>query len=260
MDLKVRFAGSRVKEDQDFFVSRLNGHPRHIFIHFISSIHIVIDNKSYDCVPGTCIIYTPKCHQYYDCASMRVNHDWIEFYCEDDELFNTLLLPINTPFLTSISTEISKQIGSIKTTLDGVDYAKDYELEEKMLTLFLSISKNLHHKYQNLNEINNENTKDIFEDIRLRIYQDPRQLTIKKVAKEAGFSQSYFCVVYKKLFKITPLTDLDQSRIIFVKDALAQGIKTIDIVDQLGFTTQEYFYNWFRKFFKMTVNEYLEKK
>lgn len=256
MDIDVRFIGSKVKEEKDFFVSRLTGFPRYIFIHFISEVEMVIDNKDYILTPGTCIIYTPPYPQYYKAKGEWLNHDWIEFKCNDESIFDLLMIPLNHPFSTTISKFISSQVASMAEINKGDLFYKNVELTAKIYELFIAISKNIHNKYQSMNKKNQQNISETFEQIRLSIYQNPLKTSISKIAKDAGYTQSHFCATYKKIFNVSPLEDLDKSRILYVKDAFSHKLKTAIIAEELGFSSLEYFYMWFKKHFGMTTLEF----
>ncbi len=256
MDIDVRFIGSKVREEKDFFVSRLNGHPRYVFIHFLSEVEMVIDNNNLILCPGTCIIYTPQCSQFYKSTGAWLNHDWIEFKCSNEDIFKDLMIPLNQPFTTTMAKSISTQIASMSELNKTSLFYKDIELTTKMYELLLSISKNIHNRYQSQKQNNIRNLEEIFEQIRLNIYQNPKKTSIKSLAKEAGYTQSYFCATYKKIFNTSPLEDLDKSRMLYVENAFNNKIKNTIIVDELGFSSLEYFYMWFKKHFHMTISEY----
>ena len=43
---------------------------------------------------------------------------------------------------------------------------------------------------------------------------------------------------------------------LYVENAFNNKIKNTIIVDELGFSSLEYFYMWFKKHFHMTISEY----
>lgn len=256
MDIDVKFLGSKVREEKEFFVSRLNGHSRFVFVHFLSEAEVILNNKCITLCPGSIIIYEPNFAEFYKSKGNWLLHDWIEFKCDNTDIFDELMIPLNQPFTTTIAKSISTQIASMKEFNQNKVFYKDIEMSIKMLELLLSISKNIHNRYQSQKQINNRSLEDTFEQIRLNIYQNPEKTSIKKFAKDSGYTQSYFCATYKKIFNVSPLDDLDKSRMLYVQNALQNNIKTSIISDNLGFSSLEYFYMWFKKHFHMTVSEY----
>lgn len=256
MDFKIINVGSKVKENKDFICERLSGFSRHVFIHFLTETLMRLNGKDEILPPGTVILYDLTFPQYYRPLGERLNHDWIEFQCNDAQVFNELKIPLNTPLKVTNSKLISQIVSEIYASFQSNSYFMNVEMVSRLYTLLLELSKNIHFTHISSKITNKKNILEIFEQIRLDIYQNPVNTSIAKIAHKAGYTQSYFCSIYKKLFGTTPLNDLDKSRIEYVKRAIQNNVKTTTIIEDLNFSTLEYFYMWFRKKFGMTLVEY----
>jgi AraC-like DNA-binding protein len=257
MNFKLHYVGSEVIEKGDFKIERPEGSPRYLFFHFISSCKITINNKTYDAPPGSCILYEPNVKQIFESDSMRINHDYIDFECYDVNIFDILKIPRNEIHFPSQSKKISDEIKFLYDYSKS-ELANDVQIDYLLLGIFIHLSNYLHHRTIGSNRIYQEDIRNKFEKLRHDIYQNPTDLNVAKIAKEMSFSPSYFNVVYKKFFFVNPLKDLDTARLEMSKRMLLEGEKTIEIVKQIGFTNEEYFYYRFKKHTGKTVKEFID--
>ena len=256
MNFKLHYAGSKIIEQGDFSIVRPEGSPRYILFHFYSTVKITIDGKVYDATPGTCILYTPKTPQLFESDTMRINHDYIDFECFDESIIEELKIPKNTimqPTNSKVLGDYFKDLYDYYRNPIKLDSVMDY----KMLGLFIKLSSLIHHKKLGSNSNYTNDIKDKFEQIRYDMYQDPSHLTVQSLAQKANFSLSYFNILYKQFFYVNPIKDLDNARLKMVKQLLLDGVKSSEIIRILGFSTEEYFYSWFKKHTGKTTNQFV---
>lgn len=247
-------------ENAPFKIERPDGSYRHIFFHFTSQVTININGEDIICSPGTCILFEPKVFQYFHVEKNRLNHDYIDFTLENPNFFKDLNFPLNTPFNPKCSKEINDAINQICFEKNSLEIGANYRSQALMLDLFVSISRKFHFRKMYANEKYTNIQKAKFEEIRLSLYQAPDQLKVSSIAKKMGFSVSRFNDLYKKYFNCTPIDDLTEARIIRVKELIEEGCTTKEIIKTLGFSSDEYFYRWFKKHFKTTKNDYINNK
>ena len=258
MDFKLHYIGSKVIEKGDFKIQRPEGTPRYIFFHFLSSCVVDINGELIEAAPGSCILYTPGFKQNFSSNSMRINHDYIDFECFDKSIFETLRIPLNTVFKPSQSKKITEDVADLYSYFKS-EFSNDVNVEYKLLGLLINVSYLLHNRNRGASAFYSDELKDKFEQLRIEIYEDPSNLSIAILAKRLGFSPSYFNVLYNKFFNISPLKDLDNARLVTVKNMLLENYKTIEIVKKIGFANEEYFYYWFKKHTGSTINQFLKK-
>lgn len=128
-----------------------------------------------------------------------------------------------------------------------------------MIELFITLARKYHNRKSYSFEKFSNIQKEKFEELRLAIYQNPDQLKVSNIAKNIGFSLSRFNELYKSYFNTTPIKDLTKARIIRVEELLNEGYSTKEIIKTIGFSSDEYFYRWFKKHFKTTKNKFVEK-
>ena len=260
MIFTLEYCEANAIENAPFKIERPDGSYRHIFFHFTSQVTIKINNNDIVCSPGTCILFEPKTFQYFYVEKNRLNHDYIDFTLENIHFFKELNFPVNTPFNPKCSKEINDMITLINKEKNSLELGAHYKCQALMLDLFVLISRRYHYRkmYTNEKYVNLQKTK--FEEIRLAIYEAPDQLKVSTIAKQIGFSVSRFNDLYKKYFNCTPIDDLTEARIIRVRELINEGCSTKEIIKTLGFSSDEYFYRWFKKHFKVTKNEYINEK
>lgn len=245
-------------ENFPFTIDRPEGSFRHIFFHFISPVTIEIDDKKIECNPGTVILYTPGTRQKFYVERNRLNHDYIDFTIDDPDFFKNVNFPLNTPLTPKMSNFISQIVNEIAAERKNGGFGSSYLIDAKMIELFVGIVRKIHRPSSQSTVRYNEELKTRFENTRLAMYQNPDFVSVSSLAKSLGFSLPRFNELYKTYFQTTPIKDLTKARVSRVKDLLESGASTKEIILKIGFSSEEYFYRWFKKNFGMTKEQYLK--
>lgn len=259
MYFDIEYCNRNATENAPFKIERENGMNRHLFFYFSSQVIIKIYDEIIECPPGTCILYEPTMYQYFYVEKNRLNHDYIDFTLNEPNFFKEINFPVNRPFNLKNTDNISKTIAEIVDEKNGVEIGNKYKCELLLMKLFIDISRAYHHRKTYSNEKFIEVQREKFEQMRLNMYKSPDQIKVSSLAKQMGYSLARFTELYKKYFGCSPIEDLTKARILRVKLLLEEGTKTKEIIKLLGFSGEEYFYRWFKKNFKMTINEYKDK-
>lgn len=258
MIFKLEYCAANQIENAPFKIERPDGSYRYIFFHFTSQVVIELGEKTITSQPGTCILYTPQTPQYFYVDKNRLNHDYIDFILLEDDFFKKINFPINTPFNPRDSHNINNIIKKISEEKNSVEIGSGYSCEAKMIDFFVNLSRKYHYRKTYNNEKYADTLKTKFEELRLNIYQLPDELNISSIAKSMGFSLSRFNELYKEYFKTTPIKDLTKARISRVEDLIKEGYRTKEIIKKIGFSSEEYFYRWFKKHFNITKEDYVK--
>ena len=84
-----------------------------------------------------------------------------------------------------------------------------------------------------------------------------RTVTVPEMAEIAGYHPSHFTILFQKRFGVSPARFMMQKKVRYAMDQLAATTRTIgDISDSLGFSSQFYFCNFFKRQVGMTPSEY----
>ena len=82
-------------EQAGFCLNRRKGYPGYSFVHFLTSVEIVIDGVRTVAPNHACIIYAPGTPQYF-IARQPLVHDWFHFSEMPEGLPECLDLPLDT--------------------------------------------------------------------------------------------------------------------------------------------------------------------
>ena len=259
MIFSIEYYGANVIENLPFKIERPEGSYRYIFFHFISQVTVELNDKKILVSPGTCILYSPNVQQKFYVENNRLCHDFVDFNLVDENFLEEIKFPLNTLFNPRESTLINYTINEIVNEKNNPEIGTNYLCDLKLAELFLTLTRKIHHHKLSSKEQYSKMLYSKFEEIRLKIYQKPDSLNVSSIAKQMGFfSLSRFNELYKTYFNTTPMKDLTEARIKRVEELLKDGCSTNEIISKLGFSSNEYFYRWFKKHFKMTKDEYCQ--
>ncbi|MDR2828895.1 MAG: hypothetical protein LBV51_05690 [Acholeplasmatales bacterium] len=255
---ELHYIGHKVIEESPFIINRPDGSFRYIFFHFSTPIKSVVNGQNVELKPGTCILYTPGTAQYFVSLGTRLNHDYIDFVVDDSSFLRNINFPVNTFINPYISNQIREIIPKIVDEKKNQNIVGKYMISNYISELLIAISR----KVNKLKKVRRDmdDVKLKFEELRLNMYQDPKKHSVNMMSKEMFYSLPYFTSMYKKIFNINPSTDLDNARVEWINNN-KNNIKNIkSLVDSMGFSTQEYFYRWFKERFGITPKEYFDNK
>lgn len=123
---------------------------------------------------------------------------------------------------------------------------------------FVTLARKLHLSGTEKNEYTMSVLQQ-FEDLRLRIYEDPSQ-DVAQYAAQAGFSTRRFEHYYRLFFELSPKEEIDRARLQMAKDKLLEGQPPELLAAHLGFGSPEYFTKWFRKNTGLSPKRFAERK
>ncbi len=255
MLFNLHYIGYQSLEKAPFEINRPDGSARYIFFHFTSSVQFEIDGKIINASPGSCILYEPRHPQRFFVDTINLNHDYLDFRCNNPEFFKEIRLPLNTIIAPSLSKEIVSSIERIHSETNTNRLGSEYIIQSLMETLFVSISRKIHNF--SFNSADYEKTlQRKFEQIRLNMFQNPSDFKVKNMANMLDFSISHFGTLYKKFFNVKPIDDLTRARVEYIKNNNIISLSTYELTQILGFDSTEYYYRWFKQNFGVTPKEY----
>ena len=83
------------------------------------------------------------------------------------------------------------------------------------------------------------------------------QYTVKSLAREMNISSEYFAALYKKIFEISPMKDLNTKRMAAARTLLISTDMSIsEIAEKCGYSDANYFSRLFKKFTGMSPGEF----
>lgn len=259
MIFKLHYLGYHAIEKAPFEIERLEGSFRYIFFHFISSVKIELNGEIIQAPPGSCILYTPHFRQRFFVDNISLNHDYLDFACEYNDFFQEIRYPTNKIITPKCSSYISKTIENVYKEQNSNKVGSTFLINSIITEMFVSLSRKIHN-YTSSSADYTETLIRKFEKIRLDMYHSPGNFKVREMANNLDFSLSHFNLLYKKFFQISPIKDLTQARIEHVKNNILNYKSSYELASDLGFSSIEYFYRWFKTQFNSTPKEYIDNK
>ena len=252
--IDLHYYGEKVIEEPPFSIHRPEGSFRYIFFHFISPVIIYSPDGNYEAPPGSCILYEPGTPQRFEVKKNRLNHDYLDFVVEDEYFFETIKFPVNEVFNPFMSSEIRKVYKKILDERQLGRPDSKYLISCYLTEFFIEMARKLNKtkRYKKQTTILSEQ----FEQIRLELYQNPKENSVKDMADSLYYSLPYFSHLYKKYLNVSPMEDLNNARVEYIKNYKDEYTSAAVLCEALGFTSLEYFYRWFKTNFNMTPKEF----
>lgn len=215
MQFKIDAIGFHYYEKNDCIVKRPNGSSNYLFLFFATEAYVEINQALITIPPNTCIIYSPTYPQLYYNDKDGFLNDWFHFSGENiDSFFDTLRLPLNSPFQIRNYSEISLFIKTLEVEYIKKDICWEDAIHSIITNNFIKIAREYHHQ---ANYRKNPYKTDLLEKFKiarveiLTNYQ--KSWNIDEMAALVNLSRSRFSILYKEFFQCSPKEDLIRERI-----------------------------------------------
>lgn len=246
-------------ENADFEAySEVGRRDDYLLILFQSRISFSYDGKEFFQAPkNSLIVFDPyRTHSYKSADSKFVN-SFMAFQC-DSEWLNQFGFPLHSLF--TIDEEYADKILS---TLDRMSFVlnTDYDLpsRDKIPSMAENIFRLVGKAYRDaVSHMPDANSKlAIFSEIRNRMIKDPISYTIGMMARESGYTPTYFGIIYKKYFGIQPVKDRNRHIVDVVKNYLQTTNFSIEtIAERCHIDSVPYLITLFKSFENITPHQY----
>ena len=241
-------------EQNGFTINRKNGHEQYTFLHFATSVEIAIGNELVRARPHACIIFQPHTPQYFHATEPLV-HDWIHFYSVPEGYFESLSLQTDTLYYPKSADFITGLTREMEENFFSKNIAREEILQLKLRELFIRLSRAIHAEADLAPD--EEQTARLYAVRREMFLRLNEPWTVEKMAKHCGVSASRFFVLYRTLFKTSPIKDLIIARVNNAKNALAEsGMSVKAIAQNLSYNNLNHFIRQFKQLTGMTPTEY----
>lgn len=243
------------REKKGFQLDRQNIGNQYIFVHFCTNAETLIDNKAKDAKAGACIIYGRYTHQQISSFNHDLVHDWFHADEELGMLMKKYKVEENRLYYPADSNEITKMVSEIEFELMGNGkYAEEY-CRHSVERILIKLARSGGGQYSEPCLISR---KDSFINLRQYIHtRYAKDWSIEEMAKLANISPSRFFDIYKKIFGISPMQDLINTRIEHAKLLLTQNDCPVEVAaEQTGYKNQYHFIRQFKKVCGVTPGKY----
>lgn len=244
-------------EPPGFTTDQPSGSDNYTFLHFFTSVELMIDGINHILLPDACIIYSPQTPQWFH-SDKKLLYDWMHLSTDVSALLERYNLPVNQIFYPANTSFITASIYKIELEFYG-DQAHRRDLANSELQQMLIYLSRMPSKSVAASSFSAEQSAVLSRlRLRLMLYKH-EQWTLQRMADETNMSVSRFCAVYKARFGMSPMNDLICMRIDAAKKLLIGSELTIsDVASQLGYANVTHFNRQFKKSTGVSPTAYAE--
>lgn len=235
-----------------------DGHNYYSFFHFPQSVELQSDGQIIQTRSNACIMFAPKSRRYYF-SKQKMVRNFLFIQLDAEEMIKNYNIPLDKVFYPSNTTFISEIFQKIEFERNSDNPNKErlveLYLEEFLLKLSRALHENTHEQVSALEQLKMRNLRHSI------LSQPEKKWTIAQMAELASLSPSRFHAVYKSVFGISPISELNIARVDYAKTLLrSQEHYTVQqITEKLGYQSQCYFINKFKEITGTTPGAYRKR-
>lgn len=260
--MEIYTVGYNHTHDKSFEIDRPNGLGSWMFLLIKTPAVFKEDGNEVTIKANSFVVYTTKTPHYYRTYGDEYIDDWFHFRVEteDEELFTALKLPLNTVTWLGNISELSFIIRQITYEFYSLNLYKDDIVESYLKILFLKLGSQI--RMQAITGSGDIPVKyeRIFH-MRANIYNIPQlNPSIDTMAEELEMSRSGFQHTYKKIFGISIIQDIIESRLKHAKYLLLTTNYPLNIIaEQSGYNSELHLMRQFKQKLGLTPTEFRKK-
>ena len=248
--------GCETAHPSSYRMSRPLGLPHFVLLVVRSHGNFTINNENFSVEPPQIIVFAPHTPNYYGNPNGDYIDDWLHFDTDEPELIARLMEISNHPFSVDDTNIFSFCIYHILWELSfGLPSFKEENMRALFTFLFNSLST-AHTSFKNrtyATPLENQ-LKQLHLEISNTLDQ---KHSIARCANQLNISESYFQLVYKKLFGNSFQQDLILMRIARARFTLStSNLPLSQIAELCGYNNEVHFYRQFKKLMGVTPAHY----
>lgn len=244
----------------EFSINRPNGYGAYLLLHIRTKAFSRVGDTYSEVPEDTIILYDPHTGHTYGTVGELYVDDWIHFAVNkrEEAWIREQDIPLNQPIDARGRKEIETLIQNI-----NLEFYSANEMRQQTQQLYLRIL------LLKLHEISRDHKKETSDQIRTglsklrsQIYNMPaEQWNVEEMARKQNLSVSHFQHSYKKLFGVSVMQDVLESRITQGKLLLAgTDLSVKKIASQCGYEYEVYFMRQFKKRTGETALQYRKRE
>lgn len=256
--MNIRCCGINSTHPHGIKIKQPTGFGDYLFLRLKTPTRFYINGEIYDAEPNDIILYSKGYPQFYENIENSAHIDDYMFFDVDNEEEQLFLNNLNLKFDRILRLPDTRQFINVHQLICMESINKNVNYDESINCLLryflikLSDSMNLDFSNRERDIINRLN------ELRLMIYSSPsKKWTVTDMANYVNYSPSYFQSIYKKVFHISCIADLTNSRISHAKEMLSTTQLPInEIAKRCGYDSNIYFARHFKRNEGLTPTAY----
>lgn len=226
-----------------------------IFAQYLNdSIQLFLDDQLLDITPGCFLIVLPNTSHRYTCKQM-LRHNWMHLEGDVDQLLQRYQLEANKIYVPHEPEILSSLFRTLSLTHHGRGRFRqeymDLKAEEILASLAMQLDLSPDIREMSRDRIN------MLHELRSELLEHPEQnWSVDRMAQRLYLSESFFYVIYKQCFGVSPAHDLQMIRIERACYLLRDGISVTETSSLCGFSNISNFIRQFKKVMGVTPTAY----
>lgn len=257
--MKINNIGYNHKHDSDFFVLRPNGSGDNLLLLLKTPAIFVLKGEELHTEKNSFILFSEGTPQNYRSDGGAFANDWFHFSFEEKEkaLFDALEIPFDKVISIGDMSNLSQLIKDLSYETYSSNLYKTDSVELYLHLFFIKLSEKLH----STEEVNTSSCYNKMSILRSQIYSMPQnEWSIEGLAHQLTMSKSHFEHTYKKIFGISPMNEVINSRIEHAKYMLTTTDAPIkQIAEICGYKSDVHFMRQFKSRIGITPSDYRDK-
>ena len=254
--MKVNYVGYREGAQHYERIWRPDGSGDYLFLFFMTSMHVCLDDEIAVASPGSCIIFTPGQEQDYSALREFVT-SFVHFSATEEEI-RSFGLPLNTVFDPGDGEYIDRQIRELRKEFFTALPLSDIEMDALLSRLFVSAARLLRE-----NAIENESDRkmyNLFCQARFTMLSNcESEWSSTNMGEMVGLSRSQFYKYYDEFFGVSPIADLAKARIEKAKSLLTnKNYQVTEVASMCGYASIHHFSRTFKEYTGLSPLAYVK--
>lgn len=257
--MKINNIGYNHRHDSDFFVLRPNGSGDNLLLLLKTPAVFVLNGEKQHTEENSFILFKEGTPQDYRSDGGEFSNDWFHFSVEekDKELFDALEIPFDRVIHIEDMSNLSQIVKSMSYENYSSNLYKTDSVELYLKLFFIKLSEKLH----SVKKSDISSYYDKMSILRSQIYSMPQnEWNIEWLAHQLTMSRSHFEHTYKKIFGISPMNEVINSRLEHAKYLLTTTDVPINqIAEMCGYKSGIHFMRQFKARIGATPSDYRAK-
>lgn len=254
--MKITIIQSLWRENAGFDLQSDDIGEESIFVHFITPVTIYANGEEVSAAAGACIYWDIHMARHFT-SECELIHDWFHADADFARIAREYGLEAGKIYYPASDTEMTEMISDMELELVRGGKLCTELVEASARRICIKLARATEIK----DEIHDAAQKSLFRDLRREIHESfAEKWTVGRMAELARMSESRFCTVYRQVFGISPMKDLEHTRIRRAELYLSRGVGSVsEAAEYAGYTNQYHFIRRFKALTGATPGKYKKK-
>lgn len=257
--MHIGVVGYNYEHREKFVMDRPDGTGCYLLLFIKEPSVFVINGTEQKVAKNSFVLFSPETPYRYYADGDVYTDDWLYFNLDEEERerLNSLHIPCDTVLPLVNMEELSQLMRTIAYEFYSNDRYNEEILRHYVDILLLKLSRDIAMLSLARTKSGSDRYNAMFY-LRNKIYAAPDEISdINGLAEMAGMSRSGFQHLYKKLFGVSVISDVIESRLNRAKRLLRSTDLSIkDISEKCGYSNEYSFMRQFKAKLFMTPTEY----